>query len=159
MLVTYPIIDIGTAANDCAIVDNTHFAVHVQLLLDEVALFGLWIALPVLVRHLTPVQHAAMRNGILAVETITGRSLIDLILEILELAQSLFLRTLVGRVVLLVIIAVFSYCWVHTFTHDGFGDTALDILVCDIGLLLEVLENGRFVDSIISPQGEHEDVF
>jgi uncharacterized protein (UPF0179 family) len=28
--VTYPIIDVGTAANDCAIVDNTHFAVHVQ---------------------------------------------------------------------------------------------------------------------------------
>jgi hypothetical protein len=33
--VTYPIIDVGTAANDCAIVDNTHFAVHVQLLLGR----------------------------------------------------------------------------------------------------------------------------
>lgn len=149
--VTYPIIDVGTAANDCAIVDDTHFAVHVQLLLDEVGLFGLCVALPALLGHLTPVQHGAMRYGILAVETITGLSLIDLLLEFLELAQSFFLRALVGGVVLLVIIAIFSYRWVHTFTHDGLGDTALNILVCDIGLLLEVLENGRLVDSIISP--------
>lgn len=156
---TYSIVDVGAAANDRAIIDDTHFAVHVQLLLDDVGLFGLWVALPGLVGHLTPVQHAAMRYGILAVETIVGLSLLDLILEILELAQSFLLRTLVGCVVLLVIVGIFAHRWVHTFTHDGLCDTALDILVCDIGLLLELLENGRFVDSIISAQGEHEDVF
>lgn len=59
--VTYPVVDVGAAADDRAIVDDTHLAVHVQLLLDKVRLFGLWVALPDLVGHLTPVQHAAMR--------------------------------------------------------------------------------------------------
>lgn len=92
-------------------------------------------------------------------QTIVGLSLLDLILEILELAQSFFLLTLVGCVILLVIIAIFPHRRVHTFTHDGLCDTTLNILVCDIGLLLELLENGRFVDSVISAQSEHEDVF
>lgn len=88
-----------------------------------------------------------------------GLSLLDRILEILELAQGFLLGILVGCVVLLVLVAVFAHRWVYTFTHDGLCDTALDILVCDTGLLLEIFEIGRFVDSIISAQREHEDVF
>jgi Na+/glutamate symporter len=93
------------------------------------------------------------------VEPILGLSLLNLVLEILQLAQSLFLGTLVRGVVLLLTIAFFSYRRVHTFTHDGLGDTALDILVGDTSLLLEFLEDGCFVDSIVSAQGEYEDVF
>lgn len=88
-----------------------------------------------------------------------GLSLLDRILEILELAQGFLLGILVGCVVLLVLVAVFAHRWVYTFTHDGLCDTALDILVCDTGLLLEIFEVRRFVDSIISTQREHEDVF
>jgi hypothetical protein len=46
----------------------------------------------------------------------------------------------------------------HTFAHDGFGNTALDILVCNIGLLLEFFQSGCLVDPVVCAQGEYEDM-
>src|SRR4051812_24640332 len=76
---TYSIVDVGAATDHGAIVNNTHFAVHVQLLLDEVALLGLWVTLPLLVGHLTAVQHGTVRHGVLAVEAILGLALFGLL--------------------------------------------------------------------------------
>ena len=44
--VTYPIVDVGAAADYGPVVDDTHFAVHVQLLLDNVAFLGFRVAFP-----------------------------------------------------------------------------------------------------------------
>ena len=155
---TYSIVDVGAAADHGAVVDNTHFAVHVQLLLDKVALLGLWVTLPVLVGHLTAVQHGAVRHCVLAVEAILGLALLSLCFKLLQLPQDGFLLTWVGGVVFLVPVTFFADHRVHTFTHDGFGDTALDILVCNIGLLLEFFQSGRLVDPVVCAQGEYEDM-
>jgi hypothetical protein len=47
----------------------------------------------------------------------------------------------------------------HTLTHDGLGNTTLDILVVDTCFLLEFFESRSFVDSVIGPQSENEDLF
>jgi hypothetical protein len=115
---TYPIVDVGTAADDCAIVHDADLAVHVQLLLDEVVLLGFWVAFPVLIRDLTAIQHSAVRNGIFAMESVVGLSLFDLLLKDSELAQCFFLLALIGIVVLLVSITILAHRWVNTFAHD-----------------------------------------
>lgn len=91
-------------------------------------------------------------------EAVVRLALLVFLFESLELAKVFFLLTWFVFVVLLVLVAIFTNTRVHTFTHDGFGNTTLDILVCHVGFFLELLERGRLVDAVVSPQGKYEDV-
>lgn len=91
-------------------------------------------------------------------EAIVFLALLEFLFESLELAKFFFLLTGFVFVVLLVLVALVADGRVHTFCHDGFRNTTLDILVCDIGFLLQLLERGRLVDTVVSPQRKYEDV-
>jgi hypothetical protein len=141
---TYPIVYVGTAAEHGAVIDKTHFAVHVQFLLDRQTSYRR--------------SHGSVRHCVLAVEAILGLALLSLFFQLLQLLRGNFFLTWVGGVVFLVSVTIFADRRVHTFTHDGFGNTALDILVCKIGLLLEFFQSGRLVDSVVCAQGEYDDM-
>lgn len=157
----YPVIDIGTAANNHAVVDNAHLAVHIQLLLDDIVFLSLRIALPDLIDHLATVQHRSVSHRVTAPLALLCLALFDLFLELLQLAHSLFFLfpSRVGFVVLFISIALLANRRVHTLAHDGLCNTTLNVLVVDTSLRLELFEGGSLVDSVIRTQSENKDLF
>lgn len=158
-MLTYSVVDIGTATDNSAVIDNAHLAMHIQFLLDDIGLFVFQVAFPGLVDHLAAIQHSDMSHRVLAGLAIHLLALLNLLLELLQLLHLFLLLARVGVVALLVLVALFTDRWVHTLAHDRLGNTSLDILVVHVCLGLEFFQCGRLVDSVVRAQREDEDLF
>ena len=130
----------------------------VKFFLDKVLLLTLRIAFPVLVRHLAPMQHGGVGDGVLAGESPVGLVSLELCLEFPQSVNPFFPFSGSGVVILFTLVTFFTDCWVNTITHDSFSNTTLDVLIGYTGLLFKMFQGGGLVNTIVRTQVEEENV-